>query len=158
MGCIPFCYLYPLQFVTLLMKKQLLLLVTALFVLSSFFCSCTNNRSKQKAINTNNEAQITFTDTVHNFGTFSTKFPIQKFTFHFKNLGTTPIAILDADPSCRCITVDYTKELVRSNQSGIVEITFDGREASPGYFNKSVRIRINSFRIYTLNVSGIMKE
>lgn len=139
------------------MKNQLLILTIVIFVFYSLFCSCTNNQQQAKTTNTNNEAQIVFNDTIHNFGTFTIKSPIQKCIFHFKNIGTIPIAILDVDPSCRCISVDYTKELVRANQSGVVEVTFDGRETSPGYFNKSVRIRINSFQIYTLKISGRMK-
>ncbi|WP_294615548.1 DUF1573 domain-containing protein [uncultured Bacteroides sp.] len=120
--------------------------------------SCKHQASQQDHASSVFTAQVTFNDSIHDFGTFSSGSPIQRHVFRFVNSGNVPAVILNIDPSCRCISVEYTQKVVRPGESGKIEVTFDGTQATVGYFNKSVRIRINSSQTYTLNIKGCMKQ
>lgn len=135
------------------LKHIYLLFIPILLFVSS---SCTGKKEQARKVSVS-EAQIEFSDSIHDFGTFTSDAAIQKHTFSFQNTGMVPVAIVSVNPSCKCISVSYTREAVRPGESGSVEVAFDGLQASPGYFNKSVRVRINSSRIYTLKVSGVME-
>lgn len=128
-----------------------------LLLSSSFSISCKRQASQNEA-GVAFTAQIIFNDSIHDFGTFPSNSPIQRHVFRFVNSGNIPAVILNIDPSCRCISVEYTQKVLRPGESGKIEVTFDGTQASVGYFNKSVRIRINSFQTYTLNIKGCMKQ
>lgn len=135
------------------LKHIYLLFIPIILFVSS---SCTGKKEQARKVSVS-EAQIEFSDSIHDFGTFASDAAIQKHTFSFQNTGMVPVAIVSVNPSCKCISVSYTREAVRPGESGSVEVAFDGLQASPGYFNKSVRVRINSSRIYTLKVSGVME-
>lgn len=122
-----------------------------------FIVGCSHTKKEQSEQKGTSKAQIAFSDSIHDFGTFASDAVIQKHSFTFQNTGTVPVAIVSVNPSCKCISVSYTREAVRPGESGSVEVTFDGLQALPGYFNKSVRVRINSSHIYTLQVSGTME-
>ncbi len=103
------------------------------------------------------EGKIVFKDTIRQLGLFSIANPIQTCEFSFKNTGTVPVVILDVRPSCKCISVEYFQEVVPPGGYGKITVTFDGSGSQSGYFDKSVRVRINSPQIYTLRVKGMMK-
>lgn len=132
-------------------------ILRSLFLLSmiSSLISCQSKTGKNRNIY---NGEITFTDTICNLGTFSKSKPKHICKFAFKNTGLSSIAILDVAPSCKCISANYPRNAIRVGQNGEIEVTFDGEQASPGYFNKSVRVRINSTRIYTLKIIGIMEK
>lgn len=102
-------------------------------------------------------AQVLFRDSVHDFGTFSSDSPVRRHVFSFTNTGKVPAVILDVNPSCRCVAANYTREAVQPGKFGRVEVTFDGTQSPPGYFDKSVCIRINSSHIYVLRIKGCMQ-
>ena len=115
---------------------------------------------KQKVKNEEKDiykGEIVFVDTIRQLGQFSVTVPIQTSEFTFKNTGSVPVVVLSVEPSCRCISAKYTQEAIRPGENGKITVIFDGNESAPGYFDKSVRIRINSQRIYTLRINGIMK-
>lgn len=128
-----------------------------LFLLLISVTSCKRQVSQQDHAGSAFMAQVTFNDSIHDLGTFSSGSPIQQHVFHFVNSGNVPAVILNSDPSCRCISVEYTRKAIQPGESGKVEVTFDGTQATAGYFNKSVRIRINSSRTYVLSIKGYMK-
>ena len=49
-----------------------------------------------------NQAEIKFDKTVHDFGTFSEKSPVQTAVFTFTNIGKEPLIINQAIASCGC--------------------------------------------------------
>ena len=73
------------------------------------------------------EAEITFENTSHNFGTFSESSPKVTCTFKFKNTGDGPLVIHQAIASCGCTVPQYPKEPIKF----------------PGHFKKSITIRSN---------------
>lgn len=119
--------------------------------------SCRHTASQQEHTLSAFMAQVTFNDSVHDFGTFSSDSAVKRYTFNFVNTGNVPAVILNIDPSCRCISATYTQEVVQPGKSGRIEVIFDGTQSFTGYFNKSIRVRINSSYIYILKVKGCMK-
>lgn len=98
-------------------------------------------------------AQITFTDTLHDFGTIPAESALQRHHFIFKNTGNMPVAVVDVSLSCHCLAADYTRGIVQPGDTGHVTLTYDGR-GTEGYFNKKARVRFNSPRIHELWVRG----
>lgn len=45
--------------------------------------------------------------------------------FHFTNTGNQPLIITDAKVECSCTTVEFPKQPVAPNQSGVVVVLFD---------------------------------
>lgn len=103
------------------------------------------------------EGKIVFKDTIRQLGLLSIADPIQTCEFTFKNTGTVPVVVLHVEPSCRCISAEYSQEIVHPGEDGIIIVTFDGNGSQSGYFDKSVRVRINSPQIYTLRVKGLIE-
>lgn len=140
-----------------MMLNKLYFHLISFFLLLAFVTSCKRQTSQQDQTSTAFSAQVVFNDSIHDFGTFSADSTVQRHVFSFVNNGNVPAVILNVDPSCRCISAEYTREAVQPGKSGKIEVTFDGTQAVAGYFNKSIRIRINSSHIYVLKVEGCMK-
>ena len=119
--------------------------------------SC-RRRTSQGKVSDTFMSQVTFSDSIHDFGSFSSDSPAQQHIFSFVNSGNVPAVILHVDPGCRCTSVKYTQEAVQPGKSGKIEVTFDGTKSAAGYFDKSIRVRINSSYIHLLRIKGCMKK
>lgn len=130
---------------------------SAIVICSMLIVSC-NYQAKDR--NTDiYRGEIQFTDTLCQLGTFTfSPDSVYSNEFIFENTGHVPVAILNVIPSCKCITARYTQGAIQPGKTGKVNVIFDGQKSSPGYFNKSVRVRINSDHIYTLRLIGIMNK
>lgn len=146
-----------MNFNKLLLHCILPILSFFLLLLLVSVTSCKRQSPQSKAGDTF-AAQITFNDSVHDFGIFSSDSPTQQYVFNFVNSGNVPVVILKVDPSCRCTSVKYTQEPIQPGKSGKVKVTFDGTKSAIGYFDKSIRVRINSSYIYLLRIKGCMKQ
>ena len=100
-----------------------------------------------------------FDKTVHNFGTFSEKTPVQTAVFAFTNIGKAPLIINQAIASCGCTIPSYTKEPIMPGEKGTVKVTYNGKGKFPGHFKKSITIRTNGkVEMVRLYIEGDMKE
>ena len=105
------------------------------------------------------QPEIKFDKTVHNFGTFSEKTPVQTAVFAFTNIGKAPLIINQAIASCGCTIPLYTKEPIRPGEKGTVKVTYNGKGKFPGHFKKSITIRTNGkVEMVRLYIEGDMKE
>ena len=105
------------------------------------------------------QPEIKFDKTVHNFGTFSEKTPVQTAVFAFTNIGKAPLLINQAIASCGCTIPSYTKEPIRPGEKGTVKVTYNGKGKFPGHFKKSITIRTNGkVEMVRLYIEGDMKE
>lgn len=105
------------------------------------------------------QPEIKFDKTVHNFGTFSEKTPVQTAVFAFTNIGKAPLIINQAIASCGCTIPSYTKEPIMPGEKGTVKVTYNGKGKFPGYFKKSITIRTNGkVEMVRLYIEGDMKE
>ena len=105
------------------------------------------------------QPEIKFDKTVHNFGTFSEKTPVQTAVFAFTNIGKAPLTINQAIASCGCTIPSYTKEPIMPGEKGTVKVTYNGKGKFPGHFKKSITIRTNGkVEMVRLYIEGDMKE
>ena len=105
------------------------------------------------------QPEIKFDKTVHNFGTFSEKTPVQTDVFAFTNIGKAPLIINQAIASCGCTIPSYTKEPIMPGEKGTVKVTYNGKGKFPGHFKKSITIRTNGkVEMVRLYIEGDMKE
>ena len=105
------------------------------------------------------QPEIKFDKTVHNFGTFSEKTPVQTAVFAFTNIGKAPLIINQAIASCGCTIPSYTKEPIMPGEKGTVKVTYNGKGKFPGHFKKSITIKTNGkVEMVRLYIEGDMKE
>ena len=105
------------------------------------------------------QPEIKFDKTVHNFGTFSEKTPVQTAVFAFTNIGKAPLIINQAIASCGCTIPSYKKEPIMPGEKGTVKVTYNGKGKFPGHFKKSITIRTNGkVEMVRLYIEGDMKE
>jgi hypothetical protein len=90
---------------------------------------------------TKNAPVIVFDKTVYEFGTI----PYASngtFEFTFKNEGKDPLIIKDVQKSCGCTGVDWTKEPVKKNKTGVVKVTYNTKIVGP--FQKNITVNSNA--------------
>ena len=101
-------------------------------------------------------AVFSWVETEHNFGKIKQGKPVVA-EFKFTNTGEAPLIIKNAYGSCGCTGVEYPKEPIMPQKTGIIKATFNA--ASMGAFNKTVTIESNAETgIVTLNIKGEVAE
>ncbi|MDP3144429.1 MAG: DUF1573 domain-containing protein [Bacteroidota bacterium] len=70
------------------------------------------------------QAKMEIKDAKKNFGIVK-KGEIIKLEYSFTNIGNQPLLISEAEVSCSCTTVDFPKQPVAPNQSGVIVVNFD---------------------------------
>ncbi len=88
---------------------------------------------------------ISWTDNVHDFGTFKEEVGLQTYKFEFINTGNEPLFITNVKASCGCTATDYSKEPVQPGGKGFVSATYNPK-GRPGKFNKSITVTSNEFQ------------
>lgn len=82
---------------------------------------------------------VEFSETRYFFGTIEeTNGPVNH-VFMFKNVGTTPVRILNIQSSCGCTTSDYTSTPVAPGGTGYVKGIFDPKNR-PGQFSRTLTV------------------
>ncbi|GAB4007761.1 DUF1573 domain-containing protein [Spirosoma sp. KCTC 42546] len=84
---------------------------------------------------------LKFAKETHDFGKVEQGKPVT-YVFEFKNTGTDPVVINDAQASCGCTKPSWTREPVMPGKTGTVSATFNAAAAGP--FNKSVTVTSNA--------------
>ncbi len=82
-----------------------------------------------------------FSKETHDFGKVEQGKPVT-YKFEFKNTGTDPLVISDAQASCGCTKPTFSREPIMPGQTGTVSATFNAASAGP--FNKSVTVTTNA--------------
>ena len=82
-----------------------------------------------------------FAKETHDFGKIEQGKPVTH-VFEFKNMGSDPIVINDAQASCGCTKPNWTREPILPGKSGTVSATFNA--AAVGPFNKTVTVTSNA--------------
>lgn len=86
-------------------------------------------------------AAFEWKETTHDFGKIPQGTPVTA-EFKFKNTGSVPLVISNAQGSCGCTVPEYTKDPIAPGKEGIIKATFNA--ASGGSFNKTVTITANT--------------
>lgn len=82
-----------------------------------------------------------FAQETHDFGKVEQGKPVTH-VFEFKNTGTDPVVINDAQASCGCTKPNWTREPIMPGKVGTVSATFNAASAGP--FNKTVTVTSNA--------------
>ena len=92
------------------------------------FLSCGNNKQSAKPIE--NKPMMEFADSVHDFGAFGgvDKDLVKTYDFWFVNTGDAALVINRVEPSCHCLTAEYTQKPVTQGERGFVRLIYDGAE------------------------------
>lgn len=125
------------------MKK---LLLTMLLVLTGL-----------TVISAKDKAEITFTQTSHDFGTIKANDGAVSAVYEFTNTGTAPLTIITVtNGGCGCTKPSYPKQPIAPGKKGEIKITFQPRGRS-GEFNRSVKVKTNaSAGRKTLTFNGVI--
>lgn len=89
-------------------------------------------------------AEITFSETRHDFGTIKANGGRVTAVYRFTNTGTEPLVIITVtNGGCGCTTPLYPKAPIAPGKSGEISIQFDpsGRR---GEFNREVKVKTNA--------------
>ncbi|RYF61839.1 MAG: DUF1573 domain-containing protein [Cytophagaceae bacterium] len=84
---------------------------------------------------------LKFTKETHDFGKVEQGKPVTH-VFEFKNTGTDPIVINDAQASCGCTKPSFSREPIMPGKTGSISATYNAAAAGP--FNKSVTVTSNA--------------
>ena len=82
-----------------------------------------------------------FAKETHDFGKVEQGKPVTN-VFEFKNTGTDPIVINDAQASCGCTKPSFSREPVLPGKTGSISATYNA--ASMGQFTKSITVTSNA--------------
>ena len=118
----------------------------------------TSEVKAQATTKAENFAEIKFDTLRHDFGKFSKEDPIVNCSFKFTNVGTAPLVIHQAFASCGCTVPTYTKAPIKPGESGVIDVTYNGRNKFPGHFQKTITVRSNAVSEVTrLVIEGTME-
>ncbi len=127
------------------MIKKIVLSVMILVVLTS----CKKNQ--------NSFPTMEFVEKEHNFGTIVAGQKVQK-DFIFTNTGKTDLIITGAQGSCGCTIGDYPKKPIKSNEQGVIKVTFNS-QGKHGKQEKSVTISANTMnRLEIIKIYADVKD
>lgn len=82
-----------------------------------------------------------FAKETHDFGKIEQGKPVTH-VFEFKNMGSDPVVINDAQASCGCTKPNWTREPIMPGKTGTVSATFNA--AAAGQFIKTVTVTSNA--------------
>lgn len=100
------------------------------------------------------QASIKFDKTSHNFGTFPESSPVTH-TFKFTNTGNEPLIIRQVFTSCGCTVAEYTEKPVSPGKTGIVKVTYNGKNRYPRKFTKQITVDSNAKEgVVRLHIEG----
>lgn len=87
-------------------------------------------------------ADVTWLETVHNFGAFNEDDGVVQHSFRFVNSSDVPVAIVSARTSCGCTASKYSRSPIAPGDSSSILVTYDpaGR---PGSFSKYVALTLS---------------
>lgn len=88
------------------------------------------------------QAQISFAETSHSFGTVPEKGGKVSHVFEFTNTGDSNLVIVDASADCGCTVPEFPAQPIAPGKKGKIKVTFDPLYR-PGSFNKVVTVRTN---------------
>lgn len=106
-----------------------------LIIVISLFVGMVNAKEAGKA-------EMSFTETVHDFGTVKESGGPVSVEFPFTNTGDANLVVYDATAECGCTTPEYPKAPVAPGKTGNIMVTYNplGR---PGVFEKVITVRSN---------------
>ncbi len=98
--------------------------------------------------------EIEFNELNWDFGTIEEMGGKVSHTFEFKNIGKSPVVIVNVRATCGCTTSEFSREPVAVGAHSKLEVTFDPRYR-PGIFRKSIYVHSSVSREpFRLSIMG----
>ena len=98
----------------------------------------------------------TFESTKIDYGTVAQGSEEARF-FKFKNTGTEPLVIKNAQTTCGCTMAIWSKDPIFPDKTGIIEVKYDTHRMGP--FSKSVLVETNEAQPqHTLIIRGTVAD
>lgn len=86
---------------------------------------------------------LEFEKTDHDFGAVTEGQKVS-YTYKFKNTGSVPLIVQNAQPSCGCTVPDWTKDPIPAGGTGFVKAEFDTK-GKVGAQNKTITVTANTW-------------
>jgi hypothetical protein len=122
--------------------------------------SKSSNRSSPSVTNELNKkkppGRIEFTKEIHNFGVLK-EGEIVVYSFQFKNNGGSSLLLAKVEPTCGCITVQFSKEEIPSQGNSAVEVIFN-TAGEWGNQMKTVEIVTSNGETKTLTIGAFIEN
>lgn len=118
--------------------KKLLLSLTALVLTTSIFAQ-------------SDSAVAKFNSTTIDLGKIKQDNPTTA-TFEVTNIGSEPLVIESATPTCGCTIGDYTKEPIAPGKSGFIKATYNAKNV--GAFQKTLNVKFAGYDARPISIKG----
>lgn len=98
--------------------------------------------SEMSAAKESSKAEMTFEETVYDFGAIKESGGPVSIEFPFTNTGGSNLVVYEAKAECGCTTPEYPKAPVAPGKTGKIKVTYNplGR---PGIFEKVITVKSN---------------
>jgi hypothetical protein len=123
------------------------LLLCSLILLALAGCQARSQSTDQTGKTTG--PKITFDQTGFDFGLIPYN-SRGEHIFTFTNSGTEPLLITNCVKGCGCTSVNWTKELLRPGEKGMIKVVYNTRKI--GYFNRGVDVYSNDVSNYKVSL------
>lgn len=85
---------------------------------------------------------LTFTDTLHDFGTIK-EGDVVTYDFEYTNTGKSGCIITEARASCGCTVPEFSQDIIKPGQKGAITVKFNS-DGKKGENYKNVTVRSNA--------------
>lgn len=147
--------------------------IFVLAVMAMSFASCQNtaknntaaaiatetkaDTAKDAAVPAGDAAVMSFENGEYNFGEITQGEKVS-YSYKFKNVGKSPLIILNATATCGCTVPEVPKEPVKPGEEGEIKVVFDSNGKS-GMQDKVITVTSNAQpHIASLHLTGEVKE
>lgn len=136
------------------MMKYIQTLILALFLSLPFSFAQTKTDGKATTI----DGKIELDKTVHDFGDVITGSGALSCEFKVKNISDSPIVIYNVAVSCGCTDVKWTREPIKSGETGTISVTYNNTDG-PYPFDKNVTAYFSGIKKpVILKLRGVARE
>lgn len=140
-------------------RSKYLILITLPFLF--FTCDIRNSKHKKDSpflsnkTRINDSTKVQIIDSVYNFGKITEGQKVE-FNFRFKNVGTHPLIIESAIPSCGCTIADKPEKPVLTGETGTIKVVFNS-SGRAGDVHKEIDVLSNSIPSFpVLELRGVV--
>ncbi|MCB9015369.1 MAG: DUF1573 domain-containing protein [Lentimicrobiaceae bacterium] len=120
------------------MKKSITMLAAALMTMGSIFAQ---EVKTETAAQNPNAPEITFTKTVHDYGTIFVQGD-GNCEFEFTNTGKEPLILSSVKSSCGCTVPSWPREPILPGKKESIKVKYDTNRLGP--INKSITVMSNA--------------
>ena len=138
--------------------KTLSIIIAAIMILGCGNKSSSNS-SPSVSIDTNKKkapGRIEFTKELHNFGTLKEGETVA-YSFQYKNGGSSPFRLTKVEPTCGCLTVQFSKEEIAPGSNSTIEVIFQ-TAGEWGNQVKTVEIETSGGETKTLTIGAFVEN